>query len=71
MLGELGLDGSVRGVSGVLCSVMMAREQGLSACIIPAVNLEEARNVEGIHLIGVNSLEDLLSYCRAPENYEY
>lgn len=70
VLGELGLDGSVRGVSGVLCSVMMARERGLDACIIPTVNLEEARNVEGIRLIGVNSLEDLLSYCRAPESYE-
>lgn len=70
VLGELGLDGSVRGVSGVLSSVMMAREQGLWACIIPAVNLEEARNVQGIRMIGVNSLENLLSYCRSPEKYK-
>ena len=70
VLGELGLDGSVRGVSGMLSSVMMAREQGFSVCILPAVNLEEARNVDGIRLIGVNSLDDLLAYCQAPENYE-
>lgn len=70
VLGELGLDGSVRGVSGVLSSVIMAREQGFSACMIPAVNMEEAQNVEGVRLIGVNSLEDMLAYCRSPQNYE-
>lgn len=70
VLGELGLDGSVRGVSGVLSSVMMARAQGFSACIIPAENLEEARNVADIRLVGVTSLEDLLSYCRSPETYQ-
>lgn len=70
VLGELGLDGSVRSISGVLSSVLMARELGYLTCILPLDNLEEARNVEGIRLIGVDSLEGLLTYCQAPETYE-
>lgn len=69
VLGELGLDGSVQSVRGVLSSVLMAREQGFETCILPAANLEEAKNVQGIRLVGVTSLEDLLTYCRAPGQY--
>lgn len=69
VLGELGLDGSVRSVSGVLSSVIMARRENITTCILPAVNLEEARNVEGIRLVGISSLQDLVEYCRHPENY--
>ena len=47
VLGELGLDGSVRSVSGVLSSVIMARKEGFTTCILPTDNLEEARNIDG------------------------
>ena len=69
VLGELGLDGSVRSVSGVLSSVIMARRENITTCILPSVNLEEARNVEGIRLVGISSLQDLVTYCRHPQTY--
>lgn len=70
VLGELGLDGSVRSVSGVLSSVLMARREGFTTCILPMDNLAEAQNVDGIALVGIASLQGLVEYCRHPENYE-
>lgn len=69
VLGELGLDGSVRSVSGVLSSVIMARKEGFTTCILPTDNLEEARNIDGIKLVGIGSLQELVEYCRHPKSY--
>lgn len=58
--GELSLDGSVNPVTGVLPIVARAREIGCSACVIPKGNLREGSAVDGIHIIGVDSVLDLL-----------
>lgn len=64
MIGELGLDGSLRGVSGVLPALLFAREQGVREVILPIDNLREASLVEGITLYGASSLRDVvLHYC--------
>lgn len=60
MLGELSLNGEVRGVSGVLPIVMAARELGCRCCIIPKENLREGRLVQGIMVVGVNNLTDVI-----------
>ncbi len=60
MMGELSLNGEIRGVSGVLPSVMMAKEQGCRACVIPAKNLKEGQLVKGIPIIGVSSLPEMI-----------
>ncbi|MBT6068797.1 YifB family Mg chelatase-like AAA ATPase [Candidatus Peregrinibacteria bacterium] len=60
ILGELSLDGGVKPVSGVISSVIMAKDQGLSQVIVPIKNLEEASLVEGIEILGVESLKDLV-----------
>ncbi len=43
MLGELGLDGSVRGIVGVLPAVLAGAERGFSRAIVPTANLAEAQ----------------------------
>ena len=58
--GELGLNGDVRPVRGILPLVLEARREGLERCIVPAENLEEARLVEGIRLRGIRSLGELM-----------
>ncbi len=60
ILGELSLDGAVRPVSGVLLSVLMAKEKGLKGVIVPVQNLAEASLVEGIEIKGVKNLKSLL-----------
>ena len=42
LVGELALDGAVRGVAGVLPTLLLARRSGLQAAIIPAANHGEA-----------------------------
>lgn len=64
LLGELALDGRVRGVLGVLPAVLAARDAGLTRAIVPAANLAEARLVRGIDTAGVESLAMLATWSR-------
>ena len=56
VVGELGLDGAVKSVSGVLPIVFAAKERGCSVCIVPKDNEKEGRLVKGITVIGVSTL---------------
>ena len=69
ILGELGLNGAVCPVSGVLPSVLAARDCGCRVCILPFDNLTEGRNVQGIRIVGLSALEELSAYCCDPEGY--
>lgn len=57
-MGELSLDGAVRGINGILPMCIAAREQGIKAVVVPAENADEAAYVEGIYVLGVSSLAD-------------
>jgi len=63
LLGELGLDGRINSIPGVLPSVICAKRLGLKNCIIPAGNLSEARSLGEINAVGIESLNDLIAYC--------
>jgi magnesium chelatase family protein len=58
-IGELGLDGRLRPVPGVLPAVMAAAREGLRRVIVPQANEAEAALVEGIEVIGAVSLADV------------
>ena len=60
LLGELGLDGSVRPVPGVLPVAVMAREKAIPNLILPAANAAEAAVVDGVNVYPVTSLVDVL-----------
>ena len=62
--GELGLNGDVRPVRGILPMVLEARRRGMRCCVIPAEDLEEAGMVEGICLKGLRKLEALADTLR-------
>jgi magnesium chelatase family protein len=64
VLGELGLNGAVHGLRGVLPAVAAAARNGLRRALVPAVNLAEACLVDGIEVIGVASLPDALAVLR-------
>ncbi|MDQ1629100.1 MAG: magnesium chelatase family protein [Actinomycetota bacterium] len=64
LLGELGLDGRVRGVRGVLPSVLAAVEAGVERVVVPADNAKEAALVPGVHVTGVRSLAELIALAR-------
>jgi len=60
MVGELGLDGSVRPIPGMLPVAILAREKGIPNLILPAANAAEAAVVEGVNVYPVASLLDVL-----------
>ncbi|OKL50126.1 YifB family Mg chelatase-like AAA ATPase [Boudabousia marimammalium] len=62
-LGELGLDGSLHPVKGVLPAVRAAKETGIREIVVPLANLPEARLVSGIVVRGYRHLGELLNDC--------
>ena len=58
-VGELSLDGSIKQVPGILPIVHSAKKQGVKKCMIPKGNQNEGRLVEGIEVIGVNTLGEV------------
>jgi magnesium chelatase family protein len=57
-LGELGLDGRLRPIPGILPAVHAAAQAGFATVMVPAGNIDEARLVPGIRAVGVSSLRD-------------
>jgi magnesium chelatase family protein len=57
-LGELGLDGRLRPINGVLPAVVAAVAAGFATAMVPAGNADEASLVPGIRVVGVASLRD-------------
>lgn len=64
-IGELALDGRLRHVNGVLPIAMFAREHGLNRIYLPSVNAAEASLVDGLEIIPVESLNDLIKHLRS------
>lgn len=60
LLGELGLDGRVRSVRGILPAVLSAREAGFAAVVVPVSQAREAALVEGITVTAVASLTEFV-----------
>jgi magnesium chelatase family protein len=69
-LGELGLDGSLRGIPGVLPSVLAAKSAGWSKLIVPIENLEEAGLVEGVSVFGAKDLSQVARFHGAAVSAE-
>lgn len=58
-VGELSLDGTVKNVPGILPIVLEAKKHGYRACIVPKENEKEGALVNGIQVIGVDSLKEV------------
>jgi magnesium chelatase family protein len=64
-VGELGLDGRLRPVRGVLPAVAAAVAAGFATVVVPADNAPEAALVPGIRVLAASSLGALLGWLRA------
>jgi len=56
LFGELSLDGRLRHASGVLPFVAMCLAHGIRTAIVPAEDLAEASVVDGVHVLGIETL---------------
>ncbi|MFG2951253.1 YifB family Mg chelatase-like AAA ATPase [Streptomyces adustus] len=61
MIGELGLDGRVRPVRGVLPAVLAAADAGFEQVVVPESAAAEASLVPGVSVLGVRSLRQLIA----------
>lgn len=59
LVGELGLDGSVRPVQGVLPLAMAAKASGAHGIVVPEANADEAALVEGVKTFPVSHLKQV------------
>jgi magnesium chelatase family protein len=62
LLGELGLDGSVRAIRGVLPAVLAAAAAGHRQVVVPVANADEAALVEGAEVLPVGTLAELVGH---------
>ncbi|MEU1476522.1 YifB family Mg chelatase-like AAA ATPase [Streptomyces sp. NPDC001668] len=61
MIGELGLDGRVRPVRGILPAVLAAADAGYVQVVVPECAAAEASLVPGVSVLGVRSLRQLIA----------
>lgn len=67
-IGELSLDGKLNQINGVLPMCIEARNLGIKKIILPEENAKEASIVEGIKVIGVQNLKQVVDYLNGKEN---
>lgn len=65
LLGEVGLDGRVRPVRGILPAVLTAAQAGFARVVVPASQVPEARLIGDIDVHGVGSLRSLIALMRS------
>lgn len=70
IMGELGLDGSVREIPGALPQVELAKELGLKGAILPLRSAAEAMEMKDTDVYGVDNLEDVLRILSGEEPCE-
>ncbi|MBR4099390.1 MAG: YifB family Mg chelatase-like AAA ATPase [Clostridia bacterium] len=61
-IGEVALDGILRGISGVLAMTITAKENGIKNIFVPKENATEAAVVEGINVYPVENIKQLFSH---------
>jgi len=62
LMGELSLDGTVKGVNGVLSAAQLARELKFRGLVVPEENASEAAMVKGIEVIAIKTLPEIVDY---------
>lgn len=61
-IGELSLDGSLRGVTGVLPLILGLKEHGIKNVFVPKINASEAALAGDINVFGANCLCDVVNH---------
>ena len=68
IMGELGLDGNLMPIKGALPIAIKAKELGYEGLIIPTANAAEASVVDGIKILGADSLMQVIRFLNGEED---
>ena len=69
-LGEVGLDGTVRPVSGVLPMALAAKQEGVQYLFVPAENAAEATLARGPKIVPVHTVKELAAILNGEASFE-
>jgi magnesium chelatase family protein len=71
VLGELALDGRIKGVKGALASALLARSRQMTGIVVPRENAAEAAvSGEGVAVLGVESLRETIEFFAGARQLE-
>ena len=70
MFGELSLDGHVQPIAGALPMVISAKENGIRDVILPEKNAREAACIEGMNIMPVAHLRQVIDFLEGSERIE-
>ena len=70
IIGELGLDGSVRAVRGIIGKLMAGRSRGITTFFIPAANAAQAALVPGVQVFAIRTVSEIYSYMAGKASLE-
>ena len=70
MIGELGLDGQLKPVTGALPVAIRARKEQFKGLIVPQANVREAAVVNQLDVYGMDNLSDVISFLNGNNSYE-
>lgn len=70
IIGELGLDGKIKPVTGILPALIAARSEGFVNFIVPKENENEASYIEGIDVFAFDSLSDVVAFLNRTITFE-
>lgn len=59
ILGELTLEGKIKGILGILPALMAAKKAGFNKAIVPVVNAQEAGLVSGLEILAMSTLKNV------------
>jgi len=62
IIGELGLDGKVCAVNGILPMIEAVRQQGVKRCVVPVENEYEGAIVQDVEVFGVHTLKEAVEF---------
>ena len=70
MVGELGLDGKIKPVSGVLSVAIRAQKDHFKGMIVPQENAREAAVVNNLEVYGMDNLADVINFLNSYHDFE-
>ena len=70
LVGELGLDGSLRPIRGALPIAIRARKEHFRGLIVPRENVREAAVVNNLDVYGMDSLSDVVKFFNGSDDYQ-
>jgi magnesium chelatase family protein len=70
IMGELSLDGSLRPIKGALSIAMQAKQEGFKGFILPKANAKEAAIVQGLDILGVDNILQVINFFNKVDTIE-